>query len=758
MSLAENDQQPVAFGEAQRVTAPMQPAAVQSLATATALTDQLAGTSGAVAPQQLNTSRRGNSVRRALQFAEPMTPQGLLLAWKRRWRPAVMFGVPIAVMAVLLAWALVPAYYTSYALLKIEARAPRLVFQTAEGENDFLTYRQTQVALIKSRFVVNAALRRPGIGELSTVRAQQFPVQWLQSSITVGQYNSPEILQISMSGDRPDELTAIVNAVKDAYLDEVVLADRKKRIARLNDLERIYNQTEDKVRQKEKRVENLAKQLGTGDTRALSYKQQMALEHFSLLKREHSKLRFVLMQEQIRQQTTAGLEGVGGADVVLPAVPSPNGGETRDPAVAFAQQRISQLKDLISRYETQVVDRDHPALTEYRTELRRLQGILGGGDEDGEAGSRFELLQRQEKLLREELDKYSQLVKSIGTSSFELELMKSEIDQIAKVSDKVRGEMEALRIELQSPTRVTLLQPAEVPQTRDKAKKKKLAMAGGVGTLGLVFLVFAVIEFHARRITDPKDVSQTLGLELMGTLPAMPRPLLKFWKQPKESRLALWNNALIESIDSVRSVLLHSPEADRRRVLMVASASAGEGKTTFACQLAGSLARAGRKTLLIDFDLRRPRGHELLDVPLTPGVSELLAQKMELSAVIHSTGEEHLDIIPAGEINDAALQSIAKDGAGWVFEKLRQDYEFIIVDSSPVLYVADGGSVGSNVDGAVIAVRSHVSRTPAVAVACERIEKLGIPLIGSVMVGVRANLSGYGYSYDYHYGSLEPAT
>lgn len=735
--------------------------AAQTLAQATALTDQLAEPTTSQPQTSSRTTQRGHSVRRALQFADPITPQGLLLAWKRRWRQAVIFGVPIAALAMLLAWAIVPAYYTSYALLKIDAIAPRLVFRTAEGENDFRTYRQTQIALMKRRFVLNAALRRPGIGELSMVREQQHPVQWLQANVTISQYDSPEILQIAMSGNNPEQLTALVNAVKDAYLDEVVLADRKKRIARLSDLERIYNQTEDKVRQKEKRVENLAKQLGTGDPKALSFKQQMALEHFSLLKREHSKLRFVLMQEQIQRQTAAGLRDIDAAAGTAPLTPAfsgVDGVDSQNPALSFAQQRVSQLKDLISRYESQVVDPNHPALAEYRTELQRLQTALGGGAVDGEAGSRLELLQRQEKLLREELDKYSQLVKTIGTSSFELELMRSEIDQIAGVSDKVRGEMEALRIELQSPTRVTLLQAAEVPQTRDKAKKKKLAMAGGVGALGLVFLIFAVAEFHARRITDPKDVSQTLGLELLGTLPAMPRPLLKFWKQPKESRMALWNNALIEAIDSVRSVLLHAPVADTRRVLLVASAAAGEGKTTFACQLAGSLARAGRKTLLIDFDLRRPRGHELLDVPLSPGVSELLADKRDVSTAIHHTAEDNLDMIPAGVINDAALQCIAKDGAGWLFEQLRQDYEFVIVDSSPVLYVADGGSIGGNVDGAIVTVRSHSSRTPAVAVACERIEKLGIELMGAVMVGVRANLSGYGYSYDYHYGSPETAS
>jgi polysaccharide biosynthesis transport protein len=268
-----------------------------------------------------------------------------------------------------------------------------------------------------------------------------------------------------------------------------------------------------------------------------------------------------------------------------------------------------------------------------------------------------------------------------------------------------------------------------------------------------VFLAISLIEFHSRRITDPQDISQTLGLDLLGSLPAMPKPLIKFWEQPKESRMALWNNALIEAVDSTRSILLHDPNVEQRRVLMVASAAAQEGKTTFACQLAGSLARAGRKTVLVDFDLRRPRAHELLNVPLELGLSELLSEKLDVQTVLHSTSEPSLSVIPAGRVNESALQSIAKDGADWLFKELKKEFEFIIVDSSPILYVADSASVGRNVDGAIMVVRSHASRLPAVAVACERVEMLGIDLIGGVMVGVQSNLSGYGYSYDYHYGA-----
>jgi len=169
--------------------------------------------------------QRGNPVWRALQLAEPMTPQGLLLAWKRRWKQAVLIGIPLALVATAAAWIFVPAYYTSFVLLKVASTEPRLVFKKAETEQNFDTYRQTQMAMIQSRFVLNAALRQPGISDLETVRTKTYPLEWLEDNIAVDTYNSPEILKISLAGGNPEDITKIVNAVKDAYLDEVVLAD-----------------------------------------------------------------------------------------------------------------------------------------------------------------------------------------------------------------------------------------------------------------------------------------------------------------------------------------------------------------------------------------------------------------------------------------------------------------------------------------------------------------------------------------------------
>lgn len=669
----------------------------------------------------------------------------------------------------------IPAHFTAITLLRIAEIEPRLVFKTAEGTSDFHTYRKTQVALIKSPLVLNAALRIDGISQMQILRSKDNPVPWLQEELQVASYHSPEILRISLSGQNPEDLAKIVNAVKDAYMAEVVNKEQVTRAARLNELTEIHSRTEEKVRLKEERVNKLAKQLGTGDSQALTIKQQMALEYFRELQREHTRARFDLMRAEVATATMKlEDEPEENADsskandrIKKSSDAEPDRSLDLLPETARADiitRRAAQLRHLIKRYEQQIVDKNHPALAEYREELAKLEAVaieLGGSTTmadtstvmiGGNAATRarqIELLRRQEATLREEVDKYSKLVKNIGESSFELELMQNEIEQISKVSEKVGGEMEALRIELKSPSRVTLVQKAVPPRTLDVTRKHRLMGAAGAGAFGFVLLLIALNEFRVRRISAPSDLTDILKLDVLGTLPALPRKIPGITKKNPHEQMALWNNALVESIDGIRSVLLHGTITAETKTIMICSAASGEGKTTFSCQLAGSLARSGKKTVLVDCDLRRPTSHTLLHTPLEPGLSEFLDGELHIENIVHQTQEPNLWTIPAGQLDQASLSMLARDGAKGVFDVLRANFDYIIVDSAPILYVADTASIARNIDGVIIATRHNVSRLPLTATACERLALLGVPILGSVLIGVQA--SNHGYSYDYNF-------
>jgi succinoglycan biosynthesis transport protein ExoP len=200
-------------------------------------------------------------------------------------------------------------------------------------------------------------------------------------------------------------------------------------------------------------------------------------------------------------------------------------------------------------------------------------------------------------------------------------------------------------------------------------------------------------------------------------------------------------------VDAARTMLMHIAHQEKIQIVMITSALAGEGKTSLASHLAASLARAGRRTILVDSDLRRPTLHRLFDLSRGPGLSELLREENNLAAVIRDTAIPNLRLLSAGQADAVALQALAFDGLPKLFEQLRQEYEFIVVDSCPVLPVADSLLVGQHVDAVIFSLLRQVSRLPRVHAAYQRLAVLGIRMLGAVVNGTNSDH----YPADYHY-------
>ncbi|MBV8676812.1 MAG: CpsD/CapB family tyrosine-protein kinase, partial [Planctomycetaceae bacterium] len=158
-------------------------------------------------------------------------------------------------------------------------------------------------------------------------------------------------------------------------------------------------------------------------------------------------------------------------------------------------------------------------------------------------------------------------------------------------------------------------------------------------------------------------------------------------------------------------------------------------------------ARAGRRTLLIDCDLRSPTAHRLFDLPSGPGLSEVLRDEVDAADVIQPTSAYGLHLIPSGRCDALAIQALAQDGIRALFDDLRGRYDFIIVDSAPVLPVADALLVSQVVDAVIFSILRDVSRVPMVHAAYERLTALGTRTLGAVVSGTTGEIYGPEYQY-----------
>jgi capsular exopolysaccharide synthesis family protein len=321
-------------------------------------------------------------------------------------------------------------------------------------------------------------------------------------------------------------------------------------------------------------------------------------------------------------------------------------------------------------------------------------------------------------------------------------------DTAKKSLAEITAELDKLYVESKTAPRVTVLQESAEPPKRESAYAIRVALSCILGCLGfcLPFVGFVVLDVQANRINGAADVSEQLGLPVIGSVPRIPASVLHGNGKAKKSH-QVWQLRLTESVDGISARLLRHAETEQRRVVMVTSAVNGEGKTTLTAQLAMSLARSGRRTLLVDFDLRSPSFDEVFGVPKSPGLSEILRGECDLSSCIHVTDTENLSVLTAGVWDRFALSALANNSVASMFKELREDYEFVIVDTSPILPIADTRFVSQYVDSVVLCVFRDISQAGHIRSACEILEAFGVRSVEAVVTGVNDNLGGKRLAY-----------
>ena len=185
------------------------------------------------------------------------------------------------------------------------------------------------------------------------------------------------------------------------------------------------------------------------------------------------------------------------------------------------------------------------------------------------------------------------------------------------------------------------------------------------------------------------------------------------------------------------------------RSLLVTSATRGEGKSTVASHLALTVARfRGKKSLIVDADLRKPKQHKIFGVPMGPGLFECLEGKMDPIAVVKDTSIENLKVIPSGRRVSSPAHLFEGDILSEIFEKVKFYYDIVIVDSAPIIPVSDPMFISSEVDGVILVILAGMTPRNVALRAKTILEDAKANLIGAVVNNLSEVLP---YYYDYKY-------
>jgi capsular exopolysaccharide synthesis family protein len=694
----------------------------------------------------------------------------LLKALRRRWGLAFGLGLLLAAGAAAAAWYAMPsAKYLGYVRVHVAAKPPEVVFPSAESLADFSLFQRAQVAMVKSRPVLEAALAEPRVADLDLWRDKADPVEWLEKNLQADYTLAPEILRISLKGDEPEDLKIVLDAVTGAYLREFHQQESTRQRTRLRQLQDLYTQFDDSLREKRQKLTNLAKKTGPNDAQVKAVHHEFALQRLAEAQKE-------LMRNQLEVTRLEGELAAHKAKQKLPAEqPIPEGVldevmAKKDPTIAFYLRLIGKLQEELDSTERVAqggqysahyrkifteLDDTRKRLATARDRLRpevikdlRAQARADFADKINQLEDEIRLMKEYEKVLQNMVDSLAKDTRFISESTVDLESLRTEILPAEDLTKKIADRMQAVKMEILAPPRVSRMeeQPA---LSHGPENKRQLIVSGvaGLGTLALVLVVVSWWEFHAHRISQPQEVVHELGLKVVGVLPPLPRAPARRLLRPPGARLAERENSFRESVDTTCTLMLHTTHGGMPRVILVASALGGEGKTSLASHLAVGLAGEGCHTLLIDGDLRKPALHELFELPPRPGFCELLRGHADLAAVVHASPVHRLSVVPAGRFNRSVIHALAQKKARKLFERLKEDYDFILVDSSPVLLVADALLLGQCADAALISILHNVSRLPTVQAAHHRMAAVGIRLLGAVVNGARGDTYGFGYAY-----------
>ena len=252
-------------------------------------------------------------------------------------------------------------------------------------------------------------------------------------------------------------------------------------------------------------------------------------------------------------------------------------------------------------------------------------------------------------------------------------------------------------------------------------------------------------KFAGTTFAGPGSVGNVLGVRELGAM--ADRKLLA---APGEEVAATAMDFNDEALRYLRSSLLYQPGKQQIRCLAFTSAAPGEGKTTIVSQLSMSLAATGRRVLAIDGDLRRPRLHRLLQVPAGPGLADLLrrvpsARPAALSRYVLPTSFQNLYVMPPGTAGNDAPELLAGQNLQQLIHELARSFDFILIDTPPLLACADARNFSRAVEGVVLVVRSSETQKRAVMVARDMMLADGANIIGTVLTGWRQSYPAYNY-------------
>jgi succinoglycan biosynthesis transport protein ExoP len=686
-------------------------------------------------------------------------------AYRSRYWIAGIFAVCIALA--ITAALLTTRLYQATASVEVRQEAAKVLGTEADQETspnaDTERFLQTQLDIIRSRGVAEAVAEREGLfngdaflrsmgieDEGTGVPTGMTPreahrdrvLQLLRGGMTVRFTGTTRIANISFTSPDPRLSARIANAFADAYIRSNLARKAGASVYALDFLRDQLAEAQARLAKSEQAVVDYGRRtriVDAGNAAGSGGSSDNAARPQSLITAQLVQLNqaysTAIADRIAAQQKWNQISG-------LPALSTPD--VLNNNAVQLLLERRA---DVQGQYQQQLATRreDYPTVAAAKAQLRELDrqiGALAGNIRNGVRNA-YQIAQAREQQLASEIDQLKNSTLSEQNQGIELSILRREADTNRQQYEALLRRYNSLNAESGIQTNnLSIVDRANVPDRSSWPKLSlNLALALILGMLLSALFVF-LREQLFNAVRTPDEVRAATGLSILGVVPSTNTPDQDI-EDPK--------SAQSDAYGSVRTSLSLLSAEGVPSTMMFTSTQQGEGKSSACRAMALSLARLGRRVVIIDADLRRPNIHRLFGLTNRNGLSNVLSGQIDATQATRSSDNGKIDFIVAGDIPPNPTELMNSPQMTALLAELRERYDTVLVDSAPVLGLADAVVLSSLVDATVYVIESGRNPVRQLQASLSRLAQGGGAVAGAILVKFDPGRFGYGYGAEYGY-------
>ena len=598
----------------------------------------------------------------------------------------------------------------------------------------------------------------PGNGFKFKVKHPYSMAKSFSSKIKVKQYGNTNLAEIKVRTHSPDSSARIANAVAEEYVRYTLYLGKEDALKTKEFIEEQLKKVEAELRKSENELKDFKEKTGIF---LLDETAKNLISNISSLEAEKSDVEtqiasLKIQLENLRRQANSS-RGEYGKYKRIASLPE----LSSNPYIQELKSKLTELEleraKLLEEYTE-----SHPDVVQVERQIEatreQLREAIGKIVKEGpsvadpifqkivggiiESQTQISALEGKLKALNRLIEEEDRKLKGLPGHEVRLAELQRKVDAGRAVYSMLLSKLEEARIAAAKQTSdAKIIDPAYPPVSPVKPRKRLNIILGVILGLMLGLGLAFVEEYMDTSVRGPEEVESVLGVPVIGSVPEMGG------KDVRE-RLVTQYDAMsptAEAFKGIRTNIRFSGAGEEVRVILVTSSGAGEGKTTVASNLGIVMAQMGKRVLLVDGDLRRPMVHKIFGMEREPGLTEVIVGEAELGVVIRGSEVEGLDVLVSGHIPPNPSELLGSVRMRRVIEEMRGMYEYVVIDSAPLMPVTDSVELSTLVDGVVLVAKHRWTSTKMLKKSVELFERVDAKVLGIVLNFFSINASGYRY-------------